>query len=118
MSLSKRLYNHARAELKAALRRFDEPATADFDEPYQAPPVAASPTAMNEPAEVSRWYGNLELPLGASAAEVRAAYRRMMRRYHPDRQGMDPKREEVATELTRELRAAYEGLLAHLGEEP
>lgn len=120
MSLSRRIFNVARAELTAALRRIREegPPTLDAletaldgDAPRSQQPLS------NEPPEVRRYYANLELHLGASAPEVRAAYRRLMRRYHPDHHTKDPDREKVATELTRELRVAYEGLLAYLGDE-
>ena len=122
MSLRDRLFNIARAELGDAARRFREGARGFFDadeldvediphrESYR-PPSSPNP----ETAQIRRYYANLELPIGASAAEVKAAYRRLMRRYHPDRHATDPARARVAHELSQELRKAYEGLLAHLG---
>ena len=53
---------------------------------------------------------------GATSLEVKAAYRRLMRRYHPDLHHGDREKAEVATRLAQELRVAYEKLLAHLGE--
>lgn len=64
--------------------------------------------------EIRRFYANLELPLGATLDEVRAAYRRLMRRYHPDKHHHDPARAEAAHQLSHQLREAYEGLLRHL----
>ena len=68
-----------------------------------------------EPEHVRRFYANLELPIGAGSLEVKAAYRRLMRRYHPDLHQASGENARVATELAQELRVAYEGLLAYLG---
>jgi molecular chaperone DnaJ len=57
----------------------------------------------------------LELSPGATAADLRAAYRRLCKRYHPDRY-TDPERVGWATELTAELNAAYAYLLIQLRE--
>lgn len=131
MSLGRRLWNVARAEVRDAFRRKpagaepspearDSPQEAEDardaasdDEPRAEPRRARSPARASE-ADVRRWYANLELPYGSSAEEVRAAYRRMMRRYHPDRHFGDAEAQRVATELAQALRRAYEGLLAHL----
>src|SRR5437764_4358949 len=45
----------------------------------------------------------------ASAAEVKAAYRRLARKWHPDRQ-TDPRRRKQAEEKLREINRAYEAL--------
>lgn len=53
-------------------------------------------------------FQSLGLSLGASAEEVRAAYRRLARRYHPDKnQGS-----AEAAERFREVQRAYEQILA------
>lgn len=123
MSLRDRLFNVAKAELKDAARKireaagdllseqpshaydFDEAPFTDFDE---------APSIPHEPPDVRRWYANLELPIGAPLPEVKAAYRRLMRRYHPDKHQSDPKRAAAANELAQRLREAYDGLTAHL----
>ena len=45
---------------------------------------------------------------------MKAAYRRLVGRYHPDHHVADSARADAAHHLTRELRVAYEGLLAYL----
>ena len=72
------------------------------------------PRTGREPPEIRRYYANLELPLGAPADEVKAAYRRLMRRYHPDKH-RDPERARAATELVVQLRQAHDGLMRWLG---
>lgn len=135
MSISKRLLNAARAELKSAARKVrssagellggdapsEEHDPEDREEPVErdrarGPERAARP-AVTESAEIRRYYANLELPLGATTLEVKAAYRRLMRRYHPDLHQADGAKAEVATKLAQELRVAYERLLEHL-EQP
>lgn len=110
MSVTRRLFNVARAELKSVFRRRE-------DEPEPPPEDAAAPQVSAAPGdtpEIRRFYANLELPFGASLDEVKAAYRRMMRSYHPDHHATDPERLRVATELAHQLRTAYDGLVAHL----
>lgn len=109
MSVTRRLFNLARAELKSAFgRREVEP---ELPPKEETPEVSPAP---GDTPEIRRFYANLELPFGASLDEVKAAYRRMMRSYHPDHHATDPERLRVATELSHQLRAAYDGLVAHL----
>jgi DnaJ-domain-containing protein 1 len=129
------LFNLARAELRDAVDglRQGAPFTRAEHEPFRPEPTPEpeperEPPKQEEPPrrrrrgvpadldqeEVRRYYANLELPLGASADEVKAAYRRLMRRYHPDHHQADSERAKVATKLAQELRVAYESLMAHL----
>ena len=50
-------------------------------------------------------YALLSVPFTASHSEISLAYRRAMKRAHPDRQG--PERRAAAEELARQLNAAY-----------
>lgn len=65
---------------------------------------------------VRLWYARLELPVGAGVDDVRKAFRRLMRAYHPDRFTGSSEHEAWATELSQRLSVAYEGLLEYLGE--
>lgn len=69
---------------------------------------------LAEEVECRRWYRILELEPGASVAEVKAAYRRMLRKYHPDRHARDPEKFAAATELMRRITEAHDGLVAYL----
>jgi hypothetical protein len=66
-------------------------------------------------ADRKRWYRTLELEPGAEIADVRKAYRRLLKKFHPDRFANDPEKLKVATEVTRQLTEAHAGLLRHLG---
>ncbi len=58
-------------------------------------------------------YRALELPYGAPLEDVRAAYKRLMKLYHPDR-FQDAAKRETATEVVKRLNAAYGALVRHL----
>ena len=49
-------------------------------------------------------YAALGLPLGADPAAIERAYKSLIKRYHPDREGGDPKRAAEITQAYRELR--------------
>lgn len=59
---------------------------------------------------LSQYYANLELKPGASLDDVRAAYRRLMAQYHPDKHQGDPERFAVARKLSESLTEAYRAL--------
>lgn len=52
----------------------------------------------------------LELGCDAGATEIRSAYRRLCRRYHPDRFANDADKSASANELLAEINRAYEVL--------
>ncbi len=141
MSLKDRLFNVAKAEAQSVADRFRRKAENLFENP-KSPSIdpdyetirkeveaevngdnykrrrtrsAAVEALMDqEPAEIRKYYANLELPIGAPLDEVKAAYRRLMRRYHPDKHQTDSAAADAATALSRELRTAYEGLTKYL----
>jgi DnaJ-domain-containing protein 1 len=60
------------------------------------------------PAELRRDYANLEVSFGAPFGEVRQAHRRLLRQYHPDRFDQDPRKQELATEITQKINESYQ----------
>lgn len=73
-------------------------------------------TVVDTATERRRWYRTLEVEPGADLKTVRRAYRKLLLQYHPDRFANDPEKLQVATEVTRKLTEAYNGLSMHLGE--
>lgn len=61
-----------------------------------------------------QYYANLEVEMDADQATVKRSYRRLMRRYHPDRHSGDPERERLATELSQELTRAYDAVIENI----
>ena len=61
-----------------------------------------------------QYYANLEVDMDADQATVKRSYRRLMRRYHPDRHSGDPEREKLATEISQELTRAYDAVMENI----
>ena len=55
-------------------------------------------------------YANLELKLGASFENVRSSYKRLLKKYHPDRFANDPEKQKLATEITQKLNQSYQSI--------
>ena len=65
---------------------------------------------------IRTYYANLEVPMGSNMEVVKASYRRLMQKYHPDRHADNPEMEARATELAQELTRAYNAIEAYLAE--
>lgn len=68
-------------------------------------------------AQVKQWFVNLELQPGATLEDVKAAYGRLIAKYHPDKHAGDPEKHRAATKLAHGLTEAYHGLVEYLSEE-
>lgn len=101
----------AKAGRKA--RQFRDAAEEAWEKAYDAAQArnGGQPGARPSPeAERIRWYRTLELEPGADLATVRKSYRRLLKQYHPDKFAKDPEKYKAATEVTRNITAAYDGL--------
>ena len=65
-------------------------------------------------AQIAEWYKQLNLAYGADLAEVKSAYRQLMRKYHPDMHAANPSKQKAANELSMRVTTAYNGLQLHL----
>jgi curved DNA-binding protein CbpA len=65
-------------------------------------------------AQLAEWYRVLDLGPGADMAQIKTAYRQLMRKYHPDMHAGNPQKQKAATELSMRVTTAYNGLVAHL----
>ncbi len=74
------------------------------------------PRPGSQEALAVEWYRTLDLSPGADMAQVKAAYRTMMRKYHPDLHATDARKQKAATELSTRVTTAYNGLRLHLGD--
>jgi hypothetical protein len=74
----------------------------------------ARATVDKEDEVLAGYYANLEIPYGSDLHTVRAAWKRMMKKYHPDLHGEDAQKRQVAGELTAELTRAYQELVTVL----
>jgi len=62
------------------------------------------------PEDVVSAFRTLGLPLGASAPQIKAAYKRLLMQYHPDRNSDTPEKLKRATEISADINAAYQRL--------
>ncbi|SFC98361.1 DnaJ domain-containing protein [Flexibacter flexilis DSM 6793] len=54
------------------------------------------------------YYAALELSKGADYAQIKAAYKRLMKQYHPDRFHGQPEKQKAAQQVSQKLNEAYE----------
>ena len=52
-------------------------------------------------------YGNLGVPFDAPFAQVKQAYKKLLREYHPDKHAGDPEKQRVATEITKRINESF-----------
>lgn len=64
--------------------------------------------------KIAGYYKVLDLPVGAPFEDVKKSYRKLMRKYHPDRHVSNPKKQKAATELSMRVTQAYKELENHL----
>lgn len=64
------------------------------------------------PEELRKDYQLFEVEFGASFQEVRNAYRRLMRRHHPDLHAGDSTKQHEATRTSQQLNTAYQRIKA------
>jgi DnaJ-domain-containing protein 1 len=111
VSIPKRLWRLLRTELNSRLGRFDAQR-----KPYQWARKTyedTKSTAYSQDAKLASYYRMLELPYGAPLYNVKASYKRLMKKYHPDRFQSDEQR-QTATELVKKLNEAYAELTKYL----
>jgi len=65
--------------------------------------------------ERNECYQTLGLEYGASAVEVKTAYRDLAKVWHPDRFTVDPRLQERASEMMKRINLAYETLQSETG---
>jgi DnaJ-domain-containing protein 1 len=65
-----------------------------------------------------RDYANLEVPFGTQLAEVTRAYRKLLKRYHPDKFASDPEKQRLATEITQRINSSFQNIKETLRGKP
>jgi|AP45_3_1055517.scaffolds.fasta_scaffold27654_3 DnaJ-domain-containing protein 1 len=117
MDLKEKLARAARANLNQLLDAIKE-----FDSEEDGPQegfehIGGGPGKTNyeQPKSASEktlrdYYANLEVEYGADMETVKASYRRLMRKYHPDKFAANDEMQSLSTELTQELTVAYQAI--------
>lgn len=73
----------------------------------QPPPQPSVPAATHA---LDECYRALDLAPGVGIEQIRAAYKELVKVWHPDRFGQDEKLRERATQKLQQINAAYEKL--------
>lgn len=55
----------------------------------------------------AEYYGNLELQNGASFEQIKSQYRKLLKKYHPDKFQNDKEKQKVAEDVVCKLNKAY-----------
>jgi len=107
-----------RAAADDAFRRMKDQAARGGPMPGSSSSSSSStgrpPRPGSTEAQLVEWYRILDLKPGAEVAEIKGAYRQLMRKYHPDRHVGNPQKLKAANELTMRVNTAYNGLMSHL----
>jgi DnaJ-class molecular chaperone len=61
-------------------------------------------------------YANLEVEFAAAFADVRKSYRKLLVKYHPDRNALDPEKFRIATEITKKINASFQRIREFEGQ--
>ncbi len=70
---------------------------------------SANIPGKQDPA-LARYYANLEVPYGSDITTVRASWKKLLKRYHPDLHSDNPEKQQIAEELVKQLNHAYREL--------
>jgi DnaJ-domain-containing protein 1 len=53
-------------------------------------------------------YANLEVPYDSDIEAVKASYKRLVLKYHPDKHAADPERQKIALEIMKKINQSFE----------
>ena len=89
--------------------------TGKTPEPEPEPRRARRPgeRRVDVPEDVVKAYRTFELSPSATMEQVRLAYRKHMRMYHPDKHTGDPEKQRIATEITQRLTESFVKIREH-----
>ena len=82
------------------------------EEPVRSHGWSSRPRRV-DPA-LAQCYARLEVAYGAGLAEIRAAWKRLVRQHHPDLHEADPERKLLEAEMIKEVNSSYEELKRRL----
>jgi DnaJ domain len=112
MSVRGRLWRFLKTEMNSRLGKFGTSQRKPYQWTRESHEDTKS-TSDSKDAKLASYYRMLELPYGAPLFNVKASYKRLMKKYHPDKYQSDEQR-ETATELVKKLNEAYAELTKHL----
>jgi DnaJ-domain-containing protein 1 len=116
MRIPARVWRLLKAEVNSRLGKFGSAPRPTYDQAKDTYDDS-QPTTDSENAKLAAYYRALELPYGAPLYNVKASYKRLMKKYHPDKFQNEEQR-QTATELVKKLNEAHSELTKHLEQSP
>lgn len=110
MSVLKRFYRYVSAEVTARLNpqiRQKQRNSQTHDKNHRQDQNNASSTSDSKVSDKERaYYANLEIPPGSGFEDIQKAYRRLLKKYHPDKFDNDD-RGQYAKQIVQKLNEAF-----------
>ena len=104
----KRIFKIAQAELNDLVRKnkfFENYVSSDKTINCQEQSECKDTFSPSDP--LAKYYANLEIPVGSDQAIIKNAWKKQLKKYHPDLHCSDPEKKMIAENLTRQLNEAY-----------
>jgi DnaJ-domain-containing protein 1 len=110
MSIAARIWRLVKMEVNSRFGRFEK---GNFHRSDDGSSPKPHQKVSTEEAKRASYYRILELPNGAPLYNVKASYKRLMKKYHPDKfQNVEQK--AAATKLVKKLNEAHTELSKYL----
>ena len=104
----KRIFKIAQAELNDLVRKnkfFENYVSSDKTINCQEQSEYKDTFSPSDP--LAKYYANLEIPVGSDQAIIKNAWKKQLKKYHPDLYCSDLEKKMIAENLTRKLNEAY-----------
>jgi DnaJ-domain-containing protein 1 len=104
----KRILKIAQAELNGLVRKnkfFEKCVSSDKTINFQKQSEYKDTYSPSDP--LAKYYANLEVPVGSDQTIIKNAWKKQLKKYHPDLHCSDPDKKIIAENLTRQLNEAY-----------
>ena len=104
----KRILKIAQAELNDFVRKnkfFGNYASSDKTINFQEKSEYKGTFSSSDP--LAKYYANLEIPVGSDQTIIKIAWKKQLKKYHPDLHCSDPEKKIIAENLTSQLNEAY-----------
>ena len=103
-----RILKIAQAELNDLVRKnkfFKNCISSDKKIDFQVQPENKGADCPSDP--LAKYYANLEIPVGSDQTIIKNAWKKQLKKYHPDLHYSDPEKKIIAENLTRQLNETY-----------